>query len=399
MLRPIVAVLCSIVLASAPALAAANPAAEPTLPGVAAAMQQLVDAREMAGVVVLVTDKDRVLHLSASGSADIAAGKPMTTDAMFALASTTKLFAGVAMLMLQDEGKLKLADPLAKYIPEFATLRTPSGQPANLTIEHMLTHTSGIGDAAQGAYAGAKTLADRIAAYFPAPAMRAEPGAEFRYVGSFDTVGRVVEIASGKTFDEFVRERIFQPLGMRDTTFYPDEAQQRRIANSYATNRQTKELSLRPWPAAPVRGQTPPSAGGGAFSTARDLARFCQMLLNRGQLEGKRYLSEAAFASLATIRTREGLKTGFSTGEFNDVLAWGAGAYVVRHPRPAALSSLLSPGSFGHPGARGIHAVVDPTRGLAYVLLQHANPPDNFENVQTRTLVSATLAALKTPAK
>jgi len=351
----------------------------------------------MAGVVVLVTDKDRVLHVSATGAADADAKKAMAADTVFALASTTKLFTTVAVHMLQEEGKLKLSDPLAKYIPAYADLRTPSGQPANLTIEHILTHTSGIGDVPREKYAAATNLAEFVAAYFPAPPMRAEPGAEFRYAGIWDTVGRVVEIVSGKSLDEFLHERIFQPLGMRDTTFYPDEAQRARLAVPHGRNRDGGFTS-RPWPTLPTRGKTPPIPGGGAYATAGDLARFGQMLLRRGELDGRRYLSEASFASLTRIRTG-GLRTGFSAGEFNDVLGWGAGAYVVRNAKPGGVSALLSPGSFGHPGARGIHLAVDPTRGVAFVLLQLANPSDNFENAATRVLVGSTLAALKPPAK
>ena len=119
----------------------------PTLPGVGAAMQEMMAKNEIAGAVTVVVSKDRVLHLETTGFADVAAKRPMTPDTLFWIASMTKPVTGVAVLMLQDEGKLKVADPVAKYLPEFADLKTPSGKPANLTITQILTHTSGLGEA------------------------------------------------------------------------------------------------------------------------------------------------------------------------------------------------------------------------------------------------------------
>ena len=117
----------------------------PTLPGIGAAMQEMVVRQEVAGAITVVVGKDRVLHLEATGSADVAAKRPMTPDTLFWIASMTKPVAGVAVLMLQDEGKLKVSDPVAKYLPGFADLKPPSGKPANLTITQILTHTSGLG--------------------------------------------------------------------------------------------------------------------------------------------------------------------------------------------------------------------------------------------------------------
>lgn len=363
-------------------------------------MQANIAAHEVAGAVTLVATKDKIIHLHATGLADIAAKKPMTTDAMFWLASTTKPITAVAVLMLQDEGKLRLTDPVAKYLPQFAELKTPSGKPSNLTIEHLLTHTSGMAEIKRGSYAGKKDLAETIDSYFPAPPTLFEPGERWKYTSfGFDTAGRIVEIVSGKSFDAFLQERLFGPLGMKDTAFYTTDEQQQRLVVNYARNNTTHELEPRAHQfGRPVRGQFPPVPGGGLHSTATDVARFGQMLLNRGVFDGKRYLSEDAYKILTTVHTGN-LETGFSSGQFNRVLGWGMGAYVLRAPHEG-LTAHLSAGSFGHPGACGTSLIVDPVKGLVYVLMiQRSNLTDNFENETARAFVTAATSALAKTAR
>lgn len=370
--------------------------AAPALPAVSAAMQATVDAREIAGAVTLVATRDKVVHLEATGSAELASKKPMETDAMFWLASASKVVAGVAVLMLQDEEKLNLSDPVAKYFPAFADLKTPSGKPANLTIADLLTHTSGLADHKRTVYFSSKSITEVVDAYFPIPPMLAEPGERWKYTGiGFDLAGRIIEMITGKPYETFVRDRLFTPLGMKDTTFFPSEAQQRRMAANYAKDRGPGgSLNMQPLMIGmPAPGKFPPHPGGGLFSTASDVGRFGQMLLNRGMLDGKRYLSEGAYKTLTTVHTGD-LATGFSTGQFNKVLGWGFGAYVLRAPQ-AGVSAALSAGSFGHPGACGTHLIVDPVQGFVYVLMIHRpNLPDNFENEPTRALVQAAKNAL-----
>jgi CubicO group peptidase (beta-lactamase class C family) len=369
--------------------------AAPQLPGVGAAMQANIDAHEVAGAVTVVATKDKIIHLEATGVADLANKKTLAADAMFWLASTTKPITATAVLMLQDEGKLRLSDPVAKYIPQFAELKTPSGKPANLTIEQLLTHTTGLAEIKRGSYAGKKNLEETIASYFPAAPMLSEPGERWKYTSfGFDTAGRIVEIVSGKSFDAFLQERLFDPLGMKDTTFYTSDEQQQRLVVNYARNNATRELEPRAHQfGRPVRGQFPPVPGGGLHSTASDVARFGQMLLNRGVFEGKRYLSEDAYKILTTMHTGE-LATGFSTGQFNKVLGWGMGAYVLRAPHEG-VTAALSPGTFGHPGACGTSLIVDPVKGFVYVLMiQRSNLTDNFENETARAFVQAAAASL-----
>ncbi len=173
---------------------------QPRLPGIGEAMQAAVDAREIAGAVTVVVDKDKVLHLQANGWADIATQKPMQADSLFWIASMTKPVTAAAILMLQDDGKLDVTDPVAKYIPAFADLKTPSGKPANLTIVQILTHTSGLGEVPADQASRARTLADMVPLWLAAP-MQYEPGAKWQYTQSgINLAGRIVEVVSGMSW-------------------------------------------------------------------------------------------------------------------------------------------------------------------------------------------------------
>lgn len=371
--------------------------AAPELPGVAAAMQATADAHEIAGAVTVVATRDKILHLGVTGLADVAGHKPMPPDALFWIASMTKPVTSVAILMLQDDGKLKVSDPVAKYIPEFANLKTPSGKPANLTIAHLLDHTSGLADAKNAATQSAKTLRDLVTAYLAEP-MQFEPGALWRYTSSgFNIAGRIVEIVSGQPFDAFLQNRLFGPLGMKDTTFYPNDEQRLRLAHGYRANPATGAFTLQqglgPNGPIPTRGQAVPQGAGGLFSTASDYARFCQMLLNGGALDGRRYLSAEAYRALTTVVTGD-LPTGYTKTKLNHVLGWGLGVAVVRTP-DGGVSAQLSSGSFGHPGAWGTAAWIDPAKGAIYVMMvQRSNMPDNFENPPALAFVRAAAAAV-----
>jgi CubicO group peptidase (beta-lactamase class C family) len=345
--------------------------AAPTLPGISAAMQTDIAANDRSGSVTVVVTKDKVVHLEAVGLADLAAKTPMRPDSVFWIASMTKPVTAVAILMLQDEGKLNVADPIAKHIPAFADLKTPSGKPANLTIAQALTHTSGLGEGDATALRQAHTLAELVPLYLAAP-MQYEPGAKWQYTQSgINVAARIVEVASGKPFDVFVQERILNPLGMKDTTFYPEGGTANRRVVGYKKNQTSGEpevVSLSP--SFGVRGH-PPLGNGGLFSTGPDYARFCQMLLNGGKLSGKRYLSPEALKLLMTVQTGD-LPTGFlqsaEYGYRGTNYGWGIGTCVLRAPHPG-VAAMLSPGTFGHGGAWGTQAWIDPVRGVAYVLM------------------------------
>jgi CubicO group peptidase (beta-lactamase class C family) len=375
-------------------LARAASADGPTLPGIDAAMQEMVEKNEVSGAVTEVVSKDKVLHLQCTGMADVGAKRPMTPDTLFWIASMTKPTTATAVLMLQDEGKLNVADPVAKYLPEFAALKTPSGKPANLTITQILTHTSGLGEAAGPAAQKAKTLADLVPIWLAAP-MQYEPGAKWQYTQSgINAAARIVEVVSGMTFDAFLQQRLFDPLGMKDTTFYPTEAQRARLVTAYAKNKESGALEPVPPRADFGTRERPPQGNGGLFSTAPDYARFCQMLLGGGAYDGHRYLSADAIKLMTTPQTGD-LPTGFfqndAFGHFGANYGWGIGTCILRQPHAGA-AAMLSPGTFGHGGAWGTQAWIDPVKGVAYVLMvQRSNFP-NSDASEVRRLFQETAA-------
>ncbi len=372
-------------------------AAEPKLPGIGAAMEAMIAKDEIAGAVTAVVTKDKVLHIETTGFADVAAKRPMTPDTLFWIASMTKPVTGVAVLMLQDEGKLAVTDPVAKYLPEFANLKTPSGKPANLTITQILTHTSGLGEATGPAAQQAKTLADLVPLWLAAP-MQYEPGAQWKYTQSGINAGaRIVEVVSGMTFDVFVEKRIFEPLGMKSTTFYPTDEQRARLATAYAKNKGTG--ALEPVPPRQDFGSRdrPPQGNGGLYSTAPDYARFAQMLLNGGTLDGRRYLSAAAQKFLTTPQTGD-LATGFfqtdTYGNRGANYGWGITTCILRTPHDG-VPAMLSPGTYGHGGAWGTQAWIDPVKGVAYILMvQRSNFPNSDASDVRREFQQAAAGAL-----
>src|SRR3954452_4538196 len=237
---------------SAFAVAAETPAAKKIL-AVSEQMKSFIDKNEIAGAVTLVADKDGVVHLDAVGQADVAANKPMTPDTIFWIASMTKPITASSILMLQDEGKLSVDDPVARYVPEFATLKTPSGKPANLTLKHLLTHTSGLHEAPADVARNAKMLADLVPSYLAQPTSF-EPGSKWAYCQSgINTLGRIIEVASGKSYPEFVQMRFLDPLGMKDTTFYLSTEQLPRLAKSYKKEKDKLEET----PLAFLMGKSP----------------------------------------------------------------------------------------------------------------------------------------------
>jgi CubicO group peptidase (beta-lactamase class C family) len=371
--------------------------ASPKLPGVVEAMQAEIDSRQAAGTVTVVVSRDKTLHLQATGMADIAGNKPMTPETLFWIASMTKPLTGVSVLMLQDEGKLNVTNRIADFIPEFADLKTPSGKPANLTLTQVLTHTSGLGEAPADGARNAHSLADMIPLYLAAP-MQYEPGAQWRYTQSgINVAARVVEIVSGMSFDKFVQKRICAPLGMTHTTFYLDDKSRSQLAVAYTKNKTTGELEPAP-PRADfgVPGR-PPFGNGGLYSTGPDYARFCQMLLGGGEFEGKRLLSSAAMKFLTSVQTGA-LPTGFMQsaeyGRHGTNYGWGISTCILRAPHDG-VAAMLSSGTFGHGGAWGTQAWMDPVRGVAYVLmLQRADAGNSDASEIRRVFQQAAAAAL-----
>ena len=367
-------ILGAVLLSSFPLFSAEAP----KLDRVDTAMQEMIEKKEIAGAVTVVVSKDKVLHLGTTGLADVESNRPMNEDTIFWIASMTKPVTAVAVMMLHDEGKLKPTDLVSKYIPEFADLKTPSGKPANLTITHLLTHTSGLAEATGEEARKAKTLKELVPFWLAKPTAY-EPDEKWAYnQAGINAAGRIVEVISGMSFDQFLEKRLFSPLGMKDTTFYPSEEQKKRMVTAYAK----KEGGLEAVPPRADFGSKdrPPQGNGGLFSTAPDYARFCQMLLNGGSLNGKRILSAEALKFINTPQTGD-IPTGFfqndTWGNRGNNYGWGLGTCVLKEPHEG-VAEVLSAGSYGHGGAWGTQAWVDPKKGLAYVLMvQRSNFPNS----------------------
>jgi CubicO group peptidase (beta-lactamase class C family) len=360
------------VLVGVIALASLSAAAADT--GVADRMRQYVDQKEIAGAVTLVATRDKVLDVQAVGMADLDKQEPMRPDAIFWIASMTKPITATAVMMLQDEGKLSVEDPASKYIPELANLKTKDGKPANVTLRHMLTHTSGMGEATSAQMRAAKALADLVPVYAAQP-VKFTPGSKWEYCQSgINSLGRIVEIVSGQNLEDFFQARLFRPLGMKDTTFYPTESQVARIARSYSRTGAGKleavPVFILEGHAASDRGRYP-AANGGLFSTAADYGRFCRMILSGGSLDGRQYLKPETVKQMTSVQTPPGITTGFTPGN-----GWGLGWCVVKDPQ--GVTAKLSPGTHGHGGAFGTQAWIDPQKGMIYVLMtQRANFPNS----------------------
>jgi CubicO group peptidase (beta-lactamase class C family) len=277
------------------------------------------------------------------------------------------------LMMLQDEGLLSVDDPVEKYLAEYKSLKTTDGKPAQVTIRHLLTHTSGMGEISGAQARECKTLAEAIPLYLAKP-VGFTPGSKWAYCQSgINTGGRIAEVVTGEPLDKLLQKRIFGPLGMKDTTFYLTEEQLPRLARSY---RRTHKGALEATEIGFLNGKSAtsrdrfPAPNGGLFSTATDYARFCQMILRDGELDGKRYLKPETVKLMTSIQTAD-LKTGFTPGN-----GWGLGWCVIREPQ--GITAMLSPGSFGHGGAYGTQAWIDPTRKLIYILMvQRANFPNS----------------------
>lgn len=367
---------------------ACDDGASPHLAAIGKAMAAAVEAKEIAGAVTLVADGEKILHQDATGLADRERNEPLRADSIFWIASMTKPVTATAVMMLVDEGKLSIDDPVGKYLPGLGQLKTRDGQTHVVTIKHLLTHTSGMGELSVEESKPITELAGIVPLIATKP-LAFEPGSSWRYCQSgINTAARVVEVISGKSFVDFLDERLFQPLGMKDTTFYLSEDQAKRLATSY-TRTQAGELE----PAAifillghaATSRQRFPATNGGLFSTAGDYVRFCQMILNRGTLGGRRFLSEKAVEQMTTLQSGE-LKTGFTEG-----CGWGLGWCLVRTPQGP--SGVLSPGSFGHGGAYGTQAWIDPTKKRIYLLLVQRANFENSDASDVRTLFQKLAAA------
>jgi len=349
----------------APCLAAAADPA-PTK-SITAALQPFVDNHSLAGAVVLVADKDKVLCTESVGFSDVGAKKALKPDAIFWIASQSKSITAAALMILVDGGKVNLDDPVDKYLPEFKGLWLAVEQDKDhillkrpkraITVRDILSHTSGMPfrSAMEEPTLDMLALRDAVKSYAMTP-LQSEPGAKYQYSNAgINTAGRIIEVVSGMPYEEFLDKRLFEPLSMKDTTFWPSEDQLKRLAKLYKPNKDKNDLEETTigqltYPLSDRKRQ--PMPAGGLFSTADDVGRFCQMMLNGGVVNGKRVLSEDAVKQMTTKQTGDALKDNYGLG-------WSTGG-----------------DSFGHGGALSTNMTVNTKRGLVMVfLVQHAGFP------------------------
>ena len=378
-------------------LRASTPTARPEEVGLSAErlkrvtelMQRLIDARTFSGSVTLIARNGRVAHFEALGLMDIEAKKPMQRDAIFRIMSMTKPVVGVAVMMLVEEGKLRLTDPVGRFVPDLQNLKVTvpntegviapaviasAPQPGRIvdaarpiTVRDLLTHTSGLmSNGASAAMVSQVPIGpgEPLSAVIPrlkSVPLDFQPGTRWAYSPQygFDVLARVVEVASGMPFDRFAKQRIFDPLGMKDTFFYPATGNARMASLYQSVDGQLRKQADGAW----VNGAYF-SGGGGLFSTAEDYLQFALLLMNGGQQDGKRLLGARSAELMASAFAPDTLP-GRAAGE-----GYGLGVRVVTDP--AARGTFLSKGSFGWSGAYNTHFFVDPKEKIVAIYMTQA---------------------------
>ena len=350
---------------------------------IAPVLQPFVDNHVLAGAVVLVADPAGILNIEPVGWADIAAKKPMRTDSVFWIASQSKPITAAALMILVDEGKVNVDDPVEKYLPEFQgqqlNASTEPGKPRLQAPQHpilvreILSHTSGLDfkSSIESPTLDLLPLSERVKSYAGMPLLF-EPGTRYKYSNAgINTAGRIIEVVSGLSFERFIEERIFKPLEMRDTTFFPNKQQIERLAKSYkpgAQNAGIEETNIAQlkYPLDDPERRAMPA--GGLFSTAHDLSMFYRMLANNGALNGSRILSEKA------VKTMTSEHTGLANAHYG----FGIGTDGK---------------SFTHGGAYGTNSRYDLERKLITVfLVQHAGWAGNGKAILPEFQKAATEA-------
>ncbi len=331
-------------------------------------MEQAVAAKQAAGVVTLVMEKGKVVHHEAAGMADIAAGKKMPKDALFWIASMTKSVNATTIMILVDEGKLSLDDPAAKWLPELGQMKLADGSAPEkaITLRMLLSHTAGIAFPPRKPSDGAISLKSYVAALVRAP-LAFQPGSSYEYGFGPTVAGRILEIASGMKYEDFMRERLLKPLGMKDTMFNPGDAHRARIARTYKMDEDTLELSpgYNPFVTSDASVTRMIEPSGGLFSTAADMGRFYAMIANGGELDGVRILSAKAVKEMTTPVMAGGKQQGYAVG-------WQSNTETQRP------CSAMPVGSFGHGGAFATNGWIDPVNQIVTVfLVQNVLVPDS----------------------
>jgi len=379
----------------------------------AAVLQPFVDDHTIGGAVVLIANKDKVLDLEAVGYSSVESLRPMQTDAEFWIASMTKSITATALMMLVQEGKVDISAPVEKYLPEFkgqqvadekepTKLRAPAHP---ITVREVMSHTSGLVVASDPRARSKQVLKDDVALYASVPLIR-EPGTKYQYNNcGINTGGRIIEVVSGMPYEQFVRTRLLEPLGMKDATFWPDANQGARLANTFRAKEDnsgledlhfdkdiTQKLIDRLAPGIPVPqpllanfgigaltdyGKHYAMPAGGLYCTASDLAPLCQMLLNGGTYHGKALLTSDAVRQMTSSQT-------------NGVAVSPVESYGLGWSTKIKADEGLPAGSFGHRGARKTMMWMDPAHDLAVVFMVQSF---NIKGPQAKALYTACLKA------
>jgi CubicO group peptidase (beta-lactamase class C family) len=384
------------------------------------AVQRHIDAKSLAGAVTMIVRNGRIAHFESHGLIDIDANRPMPKDGIFRLASTSKPVTAVAVMMMLEEGKLRLNDPVSRFIPEFKSMKVAVAKPGSeaaapapggrggrggppvdvdlvpasreITVRDLLTHGSGLMSGGLGQRAstsvGQRAPEDTLATYIPrlgGAALDFQPGTLWRYSGlaGFDILSRIVEITSGQTFDRFLKQRLFDPLGMKDTGFalLPDRAA--RIVPLY---RRTQNGLEKLPDQSGLSSATYFSGAGGLVSTAEDYAQFATMLVNGGELNGKRYLSPRTIELMASNHT--GDMAGGQMGMSPRGIGFGLGVQVVEDP--VAADRRVSKGAWGWAGAYGTNVHIEPQEKMVTIIFMQTSTPQlqrDFENAVFQAVV------------
>jgi CubicO group peptidase (beta-lactamase class C family) len=341
-------------------------------------LQPLIDNHTIAGAVTLVATQDRVLYTQSAGYRDLSEKVAMPTNAMFWIASTSKPMTVTAFMMLVDEGKVSLNDPVEKYLPEFRNqmVKAPNDGKAEgdqashshtssalvvanhpILVREILSHTSGLPfkSSAQPGALDTLSLKDSVLSFAAEPLMF-QPGTSYSYSNEgIDTAARIIEVVSGMPYEKFMQQRLFDPLEMKDTTFWPDTEQIARLAETYKLDPKRKELMKVPisqltYPLNDRQHRFPMPAGG-IFSTATDVSKFCRMILNGGTLNGKRYLSISSVRAMTSVQNGGMEKHDYGFG-------WA-----------------VSKNGFGHGGAFNNAMDIDTTTGRIFIFMVQQDGP------------------------
>jgi CubicO group peptidase (beta-lactamase class C family) len=330
-------------------------------------MKALVEQGLMAGAVTLIARRGEIVSFEAIGYQDLENRRPMRTDTIFDIRSITKPVTAIGIMVLMEEGKLGLDDPVEKYLPDFRSKRQAQGEPNPITIRHLLTHTAGMPFNRPPQIEDITITRDRalseVVTILSRQEPEFEPGTQFRYYsGGFAILGRIIEVASGKPYEQFIRERIFAPLGMKDSFFFIPEDRRSRVAPVY----RFQNGKLGRWEEIENYSKRAkyPGPEFGMYSTASDLAALCQMMLDGGSFKGKRILSRMSVQAMTENNTLN-IKSAVTQRSVYQGLGWGLSG------DPASDFPLTSAGSFGHNGAFGSIIWIDPKEGLVRIFLEH----------------------------